>query len=260
MRALLALLLLGGPAMAADVKLASEGGSFTATVGTNVRYCAGLNDRCSPSRLIKAGETIQATNSVWSDVAPGVVKGLYGSPVVAAAIPPPFVVCPDSSIAWLDILKADWDLPIPAGVESTRTHYAYWPCDGHKIQLQLYTLGEAAEFRASKAKDKASIDAYAAAKPREWLTAKEYAWKLATQAELEAKYWPPVVVPPPAPWQVSPIAAGTRPYYAPNGAVIGKKLGDVATLTACDGTKRLGTTNYYYVPSVGGYSICRPTP
>jgi hypothetical protein len=57
---------------------------------------------------------------------------------------------------------------------------------------------------------------------------------------------------------VKPIAAGTRPYYSANaaGTAINKKLGDVAVGTVCDQARRLGTTSYYWVPSMGGYAVC----
>lgn len=60
-------------------------------------------------------------------------------------------------------------------------------------------------------------------------------------------------------WAVKAIAAGTRPYYAPNTGMTGvktPKLGDVAVGTLCTKTMRLGTTDYYFVESKNGYSVC----
>ncbi len=63
-------------------------------------------------------------------------------------------------------------------------------------------------------------------------------------------------------WQVQPISTNKRPYYKANtaGTGIGTKMGDVATLTLCDGAKRLGMTSYFWVPSVSGYALCQLVP
>lgn len=60
---------------------------------------------------------------------------------------------------------------------------------------------------------------------------------------------------------ISKTVIGDRPIYLANaaGTTIGKATGiRVIGNTLCDGTKRLGTTNYYAVP--GGYSICIQVP
>jgi hypothetical protein len=69
--------------------------------------------------------------------------------------------------------------------------------------------------------------------------------------------------PPAAVYKVKSSTTGFRPYYKPNATMTGygTKLGDVAVGTLCDGTKRLGDSLYYLVPSVStatkpGYSLC----
>lgn len=70
------------------------------------------------------------------------------------------------------------------------------------------------------------------------------------------------VTPPPVVYKVKANGAAlTRPYYKANATMTGygAKLGDVAVGTVCDGTKRLGTSLYYWV-AAGGYALCALVP
>lgn len=231
-------------------KLADEGMSFIPTVTMMVKYCTSLNVGCETGQTIAraiTGTTYLCSKDQFGGVAG---KSCFGTAVPDACWP-------------MDPFKYKAIVPIPpmASTEATDALVFIDACTGMARVLPFNTeqsadvLRNLASFIAGGSD---SINAYRKAKGVSALTPELNAWMLAT-----AKTYDVPVVPPtyPARW-VQPISSGTRPYYASNasGTGIGTKKGNVAVQTDCDGSKRLGTTNYYWVPSVGGYSICSLKP
>lgn len=123
-------------------------------------------------------------------------------------------------------------------------------CDG-KVKAQYGTLAEVAEVIAQHFASTDSIKAWVAAQPGRLYTATESAF-LESAA---ASFSPHAVVQP-----TSATVVGDRPVYALNAdgtrkttAVSGKRAAGNAP---CDISKRIGTTGYYLVPSLGFYATC----
>lgn len=269
-----------------------DSGSFYVKADAYVTLCTS-GSGCGAVKVVRAGSPTQMTNcaalfGVPADgthqcdpfatatpppplVTPPVVTPPVVTPPVVVA-PQPFQSCyPPPDIQYTVTMvgftvvptgfvsKNYWKVDVSPEVSSTYTGFAMWKdtCTGN-VTGQFYNLSSLAKllvaYTMQQLGSSDAINAWAKAQPVEALSATEAAFKTATLATAN-------VVTPPAPvvtWWVSPIAASTRPFYATNsaGTAVGKKLGDVAVKTACDQSKRLGTTNYYLVPSVGGYSIC----
>ena len=247
-------------ATAADwAPLADEWASFTLAKQETIRY--GVDTRWNEHTL-QAG-TYACHYGNFGDPAPGNF-GKKCQILVVEATPPVVTLIP--FVACLPEMRADvWNVLYRTGSApfSDTPQYVVWkgkPSCGGQVQAQLYSIEELKQFVLNQFKTDAELNAWTAAQPVTPYTAEQIAFmesvKVAYAAELT-----PETVPPPAPaitWWVQPNTSGTRPYYKPNSAGTGTstKLGDVATKTACDKSKRLGTTNYYWVPSVSGYAIC----
>lgn len=147
---------------------------------------------------------------------------------------------------------------VPASWGATRPYVAWFrdTCTGSPV-AQMFNKAEAADVVEQWFKGKfigsASINA----------------WRLAQGVSppvLEDTLFMNALLAPKMPYyQVKPTSAtvaGDQPAYTLNAdqSRNTKAVGRVAGLTRCDGTKRLGTTNYYFVPgalgTVGLYATC----
>jgi len=178
---------------------------------------------------------------------------------VAVPIPPATIdVCMPAFR--LDFWNMEFETgPVPPNVSITNDKYIVWHGKCGKFFAATYSRKDQDELEQARPNSEAAWDAWGKGLPLASQAESVFLQQKIAQYKAKLGIPPPVpTVPPPPQYAVQSIASGMRPYYAPNSTLtaVGKKLGDVATNTACDGSKRLGTTNYYWVPSVGGYSVC----
>lgn len=255
-RIMLALLCALGASVGYAAKITGGDTTFTVTVDTLVVYCAASNasSLCSSPQLVKAGVQTQCSDFQFrrGQASTGVAMACYTVDQVTSPATP-FASC------WPAFTKENYQfVKVPDSVNSPQPYLATWvnTCDG-KPNGQFFTLSDITSlfvaYTAGLLGDSNAINAWVKAQPVETLTPSQKAWKTATLAALA-----PVTY---TMW-VQPIASGTRPYYKANsaGTAASTKLGDVAVKTDCDQAKRLGATNYYWVPSVNGYAVCIAKP
>lgn len=228
-------------------KVADEGQSYTLTAPAQVRYGAGT----AWLTLDRGAGTHGCNHNGLPDPAPGVFKRCDVAGTVAG------------DKCWVLNPFAYRIEDVPATVSPAPTKAAVWlgDCNPASVEVQLFSELELLNaFNAIRQTgfSRDAANAYRRSQPVTLYTAAEKAYIAGLKAKYAVTFGLVPATPPAPTWVVRQISGGTRPYYEPNATLkgIGKKRGDVATLTACDQSKRLGATSYYFVPSVGFYAVC----
>jgi len=202
--------------------------------------------------------------------APGVhyICGKENFPDFAVGVVPFICIGKPNPTTYIDIELPDFTDTknyaggtVPDGISDVYTRYGVWKgATTGKIQFRFASLSEWAEASfvivvQKLAKDNAAINTWAKTLSLEEITQKENDFAKTIIAQFKDTFA--------VKYAVQTSSSGTRPYYTANaaGTGTGVKKGDVAVNTACDGSQRLGTTNYYVVPSVSlptakYYSAC----
>jgi hypothetical protein len=154
---------------------------------------------------------------------------------------------------------------VPASISTRYDRYSIWQASDGKIDMRFFNSinwDVAKDFVASLSMTSitdSAVNAFIAPRSLIQPTQAEEDFRVMTIAAFTVKLAPK--------WIVTSSSTGKRPYYKANaaGTGVGTKLGDVAVSvngipTFCDGTKRLGSTNYYWVDSVSGWVACEKSP
>lgn len=238
-------------------KLIDDGSQFNLTTAGEVVLCSTDNTRCTTPKAFPVG--VQWCTP-WNF--PPIAAGT-GALACYAWVTAPVVSVP---VAPLPMAQKPW----PLNPANTQPFYSLtcWPCvnPGYAVAWHYKTstgwaskgvYGYALDLPAkwwdalAALKDEAKFDALWTANSNTSADPILQALfdKLAADTKPVVTYW------------VQPIASGTRPYGTPNSTSTGiVKKGDVAVKVSCDGSKRIGNTNYLWVPSVNGYALCQPVP
>ncbi len=243
-------LFVAGIALAAPVKFADEGQAFTTITDTSVTYCAGLNDRCSAPRLFPASVSATCDNSTFGDMAPGVVKGCYAEIVAVAAAP--------AQYCWpaaADVVAGKYKiLAVPESVSSYYTYLGVWKSScTQQSEAQFYNADElsAVVLNAWRFTSNDAINEWVRSQPVRAFTPSEISFMhsakgaYATRAEVKPSTSTATSAPV---YRLN--ADGTRNTTAVSGVRAPRG-------TLCEIAKRIGTTSYYNVPSLGEvYAVC----
>lgn len=189
--------------------------------------------------------------SCWIESAPAVAANplpTWGAPVAPLEPPKPFVAC-------LPEIKADfWSTAykigdVPSIVSTRYTKYVVWKgkasCGG-KVQGQLYSLADSAQFLANAFKSDAEVNAWTASQPLEIPMAAEtrFLGQMIDAYKQVVTPVPPVTVTYRTTAQSS--TDPTRQVYKANasGTGIGSAITGVRVMQGTPCGPKLGTTNY----------------